>query len=325
MILKNVKLNDEILITTLLDEDWVALSSCNGLIEFLDQHDLDSKQSGDLLGLANLSADNLRELQRFLINAENVSLSSASACLPVEAKSFRDFMLFEQHVIDSTRGYVKRFLPKLYPITRAIEVLTGKSFKRFRPHKLWYQQPIYYFGNHLNMGMSGEDVSIPSYTNALDYELEIGAVLSRPIKDASIDEARAAIGGFVILNDFSARDVQKDEMESGFGPQKAKHFYSTMSCEFLTARDIDFDESGFTGTVQINGKVVSRCSSQNLKYSFAEAISHASNSEQLHAGEVFGSGTLPGGSGMETGNWVHRGDTLTLVINQIGELTNTIV
>lgn len=325
MIFKRVNNNGEAELHALIDHQWFNLSKSKGLSDFVKERQLDPAISSSLIAISNLSAESLGELKTFLLGCAETCDEPFENLVPFEPKSFRDFMLFEKHVVDSTRGYVKRFMPKLYRLTNVIEKLTGHDFKKFKPHQLWYRQPIYYFGNHLNFGVSGEAISVPSYTNAIDYELEVGAVLSRPLKNATPEQARRAIGGFVIINDCSARDVQKDEMESGFGPQKAKHFYSTMSCEFLTARDFDAQDSDFSGTVLINGKPVSRCCASDIKYSFAEAISFVSKDEQLHAGELFGSGTLPGGSGMETGNWVHRGDVLTLKVDQIGELTNQMV
>ena len=141
-----------------------------------------------------------------------------------------------------------------------------------------------------------------------------------PIRCATLrrDEAEAAIGGFVVLNDLSARDVQLDEMRSGFGPQKAKHFASAMSAEIVTSDEILPRQNALTGGVSINGRAVARCSTQNPRYTLAEAIAFASRDETLHPGELFGSGTLPGGSGMETGAWLQPGDRLTLTIDGVG-------
>lgn len=325
MIFKRVNIDGKITTIGLIDGQWLRITISDSIKRFTERHNLNTNIDSNILVIADLACEQLSELKTILLTDNAICGEFNTNLPPLQPISFRDFMLFEKHVIDSTRGYVKRFLPKLYPITAAFEKITGKTFKKFKPHKLWYQQPIYYFGNHLNMGTSGEDIVAPKYTNALDYELEIGAILSRPLLNASPEEAIEAIGGYVILNDLSARDMQRDEMESGFGPQKAKHFYSTMSCEFLTARDMHQNELSFTGSVVINGKVVAHCNNSNMKYTFAQAISYASRCEQLHAGELFGSGTLPGGSGMETGNWIKSGDLLTLKIEQIGELTNNIV
>ena len=158
-----------------------------------------------------------------------------SALLPFRPLSFRDFMLYEKHVVDAGRGYTQRFLPTAYPIARLYEKLLGRPVPAFKPSALWYREPIYYMSNHLTFVPSGTPVRAPSYTQAFDYELEIGFVLKKPLFNATENEALEAIGAFVVLNDFSARDVQRAEMQSGFGPQKAKHFLSSMSAVAVTA------------------------------------------------------------------------------------------
>lgn len=244
--------------------------------------------------------------------------------LPFDPISFRDCMLFEQHWVQSSRGYARRFLPASYQVTRLYERLTGQAFPAFRPHRLWHHQPIYYFGNHMTMVPGGTPVSTPAYTQALDYELELGWVLSKPLYNATPEEAEAAIGGFVIVNDFSARDVQREEMRSGLGPQKSKHFLSSMSTTMVTADEILPIIQTLQASVEINGQCVSRTSTQGMRYSPGEVLAHLSRSERLHPGELIASGTLPSGCGMETGHWLKAGDTLRLVIEPIGDIVHTI-
>ena len=322
MKLRRVKTEPGFLVQALIGDKWICLNRIPGLEEFTASahHDLAS----DILGVLQLKPDDANELHNRLQELEETEIAGSKECLPFYPASFRDFMLYEKHVIDSTRGFVKHFMPSMYPITQAAEKLTGKPFKKFKPNALWYTQPIYYLSNHLNFGVSGDEISWPSYTKALDFELEIGAVLAKPLFNATVDEAHDAIGGFVVLNDCSARDVQKAEMESGFGPQKAKHFASTMSAVVVTADEILPYIDDLNASVSINGKEVSQCHSKGMHYSLGEAIAFASKDERLHPGELFGTGTLPGGSGMETGHWLSPGDTLTLSIDRIGTLTNTI-
>jgi len=308
-----------------VDNHWIQFSAINNLKQIADKYELTRDLATDVLAVCNLPVQGKQELINALTRHKEDKPEDFIVTQPLAPTSFRDFMLFEQHTIDSTRGYVRRFMPKLLTITNLIESITRKPFKRFKPHALWYQQPIYYFSNHLNIGVDGDNVVWPKYSKALDYELELGAILSKPLFNATAKEAEAAIGGFVILNDFSARDVQKDEMASGFGPQKAKHFFSTISSTFVTADEILPQINDLNASVCINGQTVASCSTQNMKYSIAEVIAFASQGEQLHPGELFGSGTLAGGSGMETNNWLSIGDTLTLKIDQIGELSNQIV
>ena len=249
---------------------------------------------------------------------------TAQPHLPFQPLSFRDCMLFEQHWVQSSRGYARRFLPASYRVTQLFEKLFHQPFPAFRPHRLWRQQPIYYFGNHLTMVPSGTPVTPPDYTHALDYELELGWVLSRPLFNATPAEAEAAIGAFVVVNDFSARDVQREEMRSGLGPQKSKHFFSSMSTTLVTADEILPRVDRLHAHVEINGVVVSRTGTQGMRYTPGEVLAHLSRGEQLYAGELIASGTLPGGCGMETNHWLKKGDTLRLVIDPIGEIVHTI-
>jgi 2-keto-4-pentenoate hydratase/2-oxohepta-3-ene-1,7-dioic acid hydratase in catechol pathway len=251
--------------------------------------------------------------------------ANAAPLLPFHPLSYRDFMLFEKHAVDAARGYARRFIPAGYAVASWYERLTGKTFPLFRPAKLWYEKPIYYLGNHLNFVTSGARVACPSYSGALDYELELGAILVRPLKNADPAEALSALGGFVVFNDFSARDVQLAEMKSGFGPAKAKHFLSAVSDVVVTADEILPHLENLQAEVSINGTCVVRTSTAGMRHSLGQAIAYASLDEQLHPGEFFATGTLPGGSGMENGHWLKSGDIVELWIERIGTLSNTIV
>jgi len=249
----------------------------------------------------------------------------AQILLPFAPRSFRDFMLYEAHAVDAARGFVRRFMPAAARIVSAYEAVARRTFPALKPHALWHRQPIYYMGNHLTFAPDSADVAMPSYTRALDYELELGFVLAHPLQDANPASAEAAIGGFVVLNDFSARDVQLAEMRSGFGPQKAKHFASAMSGVIVSADEILPQWESLTGRVSLNGMSVAACSTAGARWSLGEALVHASRGEQLHPGELFGTGTLPGGSGIENGRLLERGDTISLTIDGIGSVTNRIV
>ncbi|CRZ17374.1 fumarylacetoacetate hydrolase family protein [Mycolicibacterium neworleansense] len=244
--------------------------------------------------------------------------------LPFQPVSFRDFMLYEQHNIDAARGLIRRFHPGLYRVTAMYERITGRPVPQFKPKPLFYQQPIYYMSNAQTFVPTGTPVAVPDYSQALDFELEIGFVLAAPLFNATAAEAAEAIGAFVVLNDFSARDVQRPEMLSGFGPQKSKHFASSMSDTAVTADEILPRIDTLTGSVALNGSVLSTVSSVGMQHSLGEVLAHASRSEPLYPGELFGTGTLPGGSGMETGHWLRPGDTLTLTLDGVGQIEHRI-
>ncbi|OLR93256.1 fumarylacetoacetate hydrolase family protein [Actinokineospora bangkokensis] len=251
--------------------------------------------------------------------------SQGTALLPFQPLSFRDAMLYEQHNIDASRGLLRRFHPGVHRLTSVVEKVTRRPFPAFKPRPLFYRQPVYYMANHLAFVPSGTPVATPSYSTALDFELELGFVLARPLHNATAAEAEAAIGAFVLVNDFSARDVQRAEMTSLFGPQKAKHFANSMSETAVTAEEVLPRVDGLTGSVRINGETVSRVSSAGMRWSPGEVLAHLSRDEHLHPGELIATGTLPGGSGMETGHWLSPGDDLTLTLDGIGEVHHRIL
>ena len=244
--------------------------------------------------------------------------------LPFAPRSFRDFMLYERHAIDAARGFVRTYMPRAWPLVRAWEATLGAPFPLLKPHALWFRQPIYYMGNHLAFAGDGE-MSIPAYTQALDYELELGFVLSHELMNASPAEAEAAIGGFVVVNDFSARDVQHAEMRSGFGPQKAKHFRNGLSAEVVSADEILPRWRELTGFVRLNGALIAEPQTTGARWSLGEALAHVSRSERLFPGELFATGTLPGGSGIERGRLLEAGDEIEIGITGVGTLRNRIV
>ena len=271
-------------------------------------HDLD-EPGGSLEWLHKLSQDDIEP---------------TLGALPFRPLSFRDCMLYERHWVEAARGYTRRFMPAVHRLARMYEILSRRTFPAFHPSALWRRQPIYYFGNHLTIVPSGTVVRTPTYTRALDYELELGWVLCRPLFNASPEEAVQAIGGFVVINDFSARDIQRAEMRTGLGPQKCKHFLTSMSQTMVTANEILPYVSDLAACVEINGHVVTRTSTHGMRYSLGEVLAHLSLSERLYPGELIASGTLPGASGMESGHWLRPGDLLRLVIEPIGEIVNEV-
>ncbi|HHL43945.1 MAG TPA: fumarylacetoacetate hydrolase family protein [Hellea balneolensis] len=244
---------------------------------------------------------------------------------PFAPKSYRDFMLYERHYIQAATNYAKAHKPAALKIAQIYQKITGKVHPKLKPSKLWYQAPIFYMGGHMNFYGDGDEIHWPAYSNTRDYELEIGCVLAEPLLNASPQEAAAAIGGFVVFNDFSARDLQMPEMESGFGPQKSKHFANAISSTFVTADEILPRLGELTGHVSINGEKVGAVHSSGMQYTLPEAIAHVSKGERLYPGEFFATGTLPNGCGLENGHMLDKGDTVTLEIEGIGQVSNTIV
>ncbi|MCJ2103515.1 fumarylacetoacetate hydrolase family protein [Methylobacterium sp. E-046] len=265
------------------------------------------------------------DLVQTLIDCPPQRGAGASSLLPFQPRSYRDFMLYERHYIQAAYGYLRRFRPVVSGIARGFKTVTGRDLPPLRPASLWYHKPIYYMGNHLAFVADGAEIVWPSYTDALDYELELGFFLCRPLLNATPEEAMTAIGGFAVFNDFSARDVQAPEMRSGFGPQKSKHFCNAISSIVVSADEVIDRFDNLRGRVILNEQTVAECASAGARFSLGESLAHVSREERLYAGEFFGTGTWPNGSGLENGHWLKPGDTIRIEIDGVGSLTNKVV
>lgn len=306
-------------------DGWVdAGALLRGLLPALADADI-ARWSGDIVALLG-APDDVRA--RLAEAAAALTAEPATAArrvvLPFEPRSFRDFMLYERHAIDAARGFVKTYMPGAWPFVRAYERIIGPPFPLLKPSRLWYREPIYYMGNHLAFAGDGEGIAIPSYADGVDYELELGFVLKSALYNAGAEDAEAAIGGFVVVNDFTARSVQRNEMRSGFGPQKSKHFRNGLSNAVVSADEILPRWGDLKGEVRINGRLVAEPLSAGARWTLGEALAHASRSERLYPGELFATGTLPGGSGIEAGRMLSAGDTVEIAIDGVGRLRNTI-
>ncbi|KAI0967267.1 FAA hydrolase [Xylaria arbuscula] len=220
--------------------------------------------------------------------------------LPFQPRSYRDFMLFYTHYYRAAVGMTSLYSPLVNRLTRLYSALTGGAdFPLLRPHALWYAQPIFYQSNHLAFYADGAQITYPSYCDYLDVELELGVVLGKPLYNATPEEATDAIAGFCVFNDFSARNVQMAEMESGFGPQHSKAFANSISSTVVSADEVLIHLNHLCGRIIINGVVVKEPVVENWKFHIGEALAHVSKSTRLYPGEFFGSGTFPEGAGIE--------------------------
>ncbi|MFC7959997.1 fumarylacetoacetate hydrolase family protein [Rhodococcoides kroppenstedtii] len=249
-----------------------------------------------------------------------------TASTAFEPRSLRCFAGWEKHWNQAAETLVRHNLPAVVPLAKAYRAVTRKTFPPMAPGPEFGRHPVYYTGNHLSIVGDGDPMPWPHYTEKLDFELEFAAIVASPVRDASVAEAEAALGGFVVFDDFSARDTQWVEQRQGlFGPViKTKTFASSMSAEVVTADEILplLDDLG--GTVTVNGEVWSSTSTAGARWSIAEALAYASRGESVGPGEVLSSGTLPSGCGLELDRWIQPGDRVTLSIDRIGSVTNTV-
>ena len=216
-----------------------------------------------------------------------------------------------------------------------MEAAFGRRYTRaYKDSRPWYERPVYYKGNRFNVVGHGAPVRMPRYTRAFDWELEFGILLGKGGRDIARDKAHEHIGGYVVFNDFSARDIQGREMGGRLGPAKGKDFDTGNAIgPVLVTPDEVPDPYGLEMTARINGQEVSRGHSRGMRYGFEEMIAYVSQDETLHPGEFFGSGTatLPEsgrdrrGCGVEMGRFLQAGDVIELEVERLGVLRNTVV
>ncbi len=217
-----------------------------------------------------------------------------------EIAMYRDFYAHEKHV---KKGFEKR--------NEAIPAA-------------WFEIPAYYKGG--NTGFIGHDEIIPwpYYSQQIDYELELGVVIGRDGKNVKAKDIKKHIFGFTILNDISARDIQKKEMSIRLGPAKGKDWCSVMGPVIVTFDEFNYEEPNLKMTAAVNGEAWSSGQSGDSHYSWGEMIEHMGMEEWIRATDFIGSGTVGTGCGLELDKWIKPGDLLELSIERIGTLKNIV-
>ena len=224
-----------------------------------------------------------------------------SLCSPLDKiATYRDFYTHEKHV---KKGFERR----------------GSNIP-----ELWYEIPTYYKGATAGFIGPDEEILWPHYTDALDYELELAAVIGKDGKNIREEDAVQHIFGLTILNDISARDMQKRETTIRLGPAKGKDFCSVIGPVITTMDEFDFQEPNLLMTAKINGEEWSRAYSGEAHFSFAQMMAHASMDEWLLPGDLLGSGTVGTGCGVELDRWIKPRDQVELIVENIGCLKNQV-
>jgi fumarylacetoacetate (FAA) hydrolase len=230
---------------------------------------------------------------------------------PFPVASVRDFYAFEQHVKTCRRHRGLDMVPQ------------------------WYQVPVFYFSNPVAIIGDGDSVHAPEGSNALDYELELACVIGKPARDLPADDsAMGCVAGFTIMNDWSARDLQRAEMACGLGPSKSKDFATSLGPRLVPFEELrDKYRDGrlhLEMTATVNGKVYSRGNGSSMHWTWPQLLAHASRDTELRPGDVLGSGTVGTGCILEltpeaVGGWLKPSDVVELTIERIGTLRNTVV
>ena len=256
---------------------------------------------------------------------QGIPYESVQVLAPVpHPTSCRDGYAFRQHVASARRN-------------RRVDMI--KEFDQY---------PIFYFTNHNSIQGTGDVVCMPDHFEKLDFELEAAIVICKPGKNIKADEADEYIGGYMVMNDLSARRLQMEEMLLNLGPAKGKDFATTIGPMLVTPDELEefkIDcKPGHTGNAYnlamkcwVNDVQVSEGNLADMDWTFAEIIERASYGVQLFPGDIIGSGTVGTGCFLElngTGKlndpeykeqWLKEGDVVEMEIDNLGKLSNTIV
>ena len=273
----------------------------------------------DVASLQDLLGDDGEKLMRAGEKAEK----DPAAVLPVSQvklrppiarpPSIRDFYAFEQHVKAGRKSRGLEMLPE------------------------WYEIPVFYFTNPNALSGDGDKIAVPPGCQRLDFEVEIAAVVGRQCSNLKVSEAGAHIVGYTILNDWSARDLQRKEMLVGLGPAKGKDFATSLGPCLVTADELApkrkakaFD---LAITATVNDREYTRANFAEIYWSFEEMLSFASRGTNVMAGDVLGSGTCGTGCiselslthGEDKFPWLKLGDKVEITVEGLGTLRNEIV
>jgi fumarylacetoacetate (FAA) hydrolase len=204
--------------------------------------------------------------------------------------SVRDFYAFEQHV------------------------KTARANRGLQVPPEWYEIPVFYFSNPAAIFGPEDEIPYPHGTNELDYELEVAAIIG----------ADGAIGGFTVMNDWSARDLQRQEMKVGLGPAKGKDFATSLGPIVVTPDEFDGSEAEMVA--RVNGEERSRGNLRDLNWPWERLVEQATRNTHLVPGDVLGSGTVGTGCILELGDsrWLRPGDEVELEVEGLGVLRNRI-
>ncbi len=259
------------------------------------------------------------------IKSRGLALKEVQLLAPLpHPSSLRDGYAFRQHVETARRN-------------RGLEMI-----------KLFDSFPVFYFGNHHTVKGPGPVYCMPDHFKKLDFELEAAVVISRSGKNILAKDADSFIAGLMIMNDFSARSLQMEEMLLNLGPAKGKDFLTTTGPWLVTLDELKTFEvnckKDHTGKVwnlkmsaAVNDRVVSEGNLSDMEWTFAELIARASYGVELYPGDIIGSGTVGTGCFLElngtgklnnpdyTEQWLMTGDKIELKIDSLGVLSNQVL
>lgn len=241
----------------------------------------------------------------------SVGLADRDFLIPFRPTAFRDFYCFEEHVQNARKSRGLEMIPE------------------------WYQAPHFYYSNHLSFVGPNAGISYPKGSEEVDFEVEFACVVGKKLRDANEEQAREAILGYTILNDWTARDFQRFEMKVNMGPVKGKDFATSFGPVIVTKSDsaLRRAQKGFAVDIEldVNGENLVKNTWEKISFSFEEMLVRASKNCTVYPGEVIASGTVGKGCLLElnvlnnTKRWLKVGDRVILRSRALQmELVNTI-
>ncbi len=227
--------------------------------------------------------------------------------------TIRDFYAFEQHVKAARARRNAEMIPE------------------------WYEIPVFYFSNTAALFGTDERVSYPAASHEVDFELEMACVIGQEGSDIAAEDAPAYIAGYMVMNDWSARDLQRQEMKMNLGPAKGKDFATSLGPWLVTPDELEDRRTGsgaderydLAMTGRINGDQLTSDNFKTIYFTFPQMIARASQHVRLRPGDILGSGTCGTGCILELGTerhrWLRPGDVVEMEIERLGVLRNTLV
>lgn len=244
---------------------------------------------------------------------ETVTVEQATVLNPLpRPPSVRDFMIFEDHVLNARIG-------------------TGTEVPA-----AWYAAPVFYFTNPAALKGPGEPIAVPQGCRALDFELEVACVIGQEAADLDPDDPASCdvIAGFVLMNDWSARDLQMREMDAGLGPAKGKDFATSLGPWIVTPDELRAGAGRYACPLEVfvNGHRKGGGDLAGGHWTWSQVLGHASANTRLLPGDVIGSGTVGTGCLLELRAmgpkedhpWLRPGDEVELRGGPLGALANPI-
>ncbi|MEU2349544.1 fumarylacetoacetate hydrolase family protein [Modestobacter sp. NPDC049651] len=247
--------------------------------------------------------------------ADVVPVAGTELLAPLAPPTFRDFSTFYEHANGISRN--------------------GNPAGGVAPE--FFEIPTFYFSNPYAITGPTADVPVPPGCELFDFELEVGAVIGTAGRDLTVEEAGAHIAGFVIVNDFSARDVQFHEMGMRLGPAKGKDTATSLGPWFVTPDELAPHRSGpsydLRMEVRVNDRLIGGDTLASMSWTFEALVAYASRGTEVRPGDLLGSGTCQNGCLAELwGRFGHEdwpslqpGDVVTASVAGLGETRNRIV